>query len=190
MTKEELLTFQRKIANPDWKWTHDRRDHIIITAREVQIISELITLWIAIGQKTMSPHLRIDTDPDFNKPQHGQESGIHSLEGTVGREFLAERQSTPDAMREALAKIVYDAFPFDYDPYHKEKPPWNPGGNSIRQDDARNVVDKILTLSSIPVPSSNGAEPKTLFYTILSKYIPQESLDQAWQEIKEAGIFR
>jgi hypothetical protein len=34
-----------------------------------------------------------------------------------------------------------------------------------------------------------AGEAKAKVYAILKKFIPQESIDQAWQEIEEAGIF-
>lgn len=32
-------------------------------------------------------------------------------------------------------------------------------------------------------------QAKQILYGILSKYISQESIDEVWQEVKEAGIF-
>jgi hypothetical protein len=50
--------------------------------------------------------------------------------------------------REEIARIIYDAFPFE--PHHGEaqKPAWVAGGNSFRQDDARRAADTILALSA------------------------------------------
>lgn len=59
---------------------------------------------------------------------------------------------TDDSRRDEMARIIYDAFPFDNK--GAEKPPWIPNGNSIRQDDARRAADAILAL-----PATNpGAE--------------------------------
>lgn len=33
-----------------------------------------------------------------------------------------------------------------------------------------------------------SASNREAFYTILNKYIPQQSIDQAWQELREAGL--
>lgn len=35
----------------------------------------------------------------------------------------------------------------------------------------------------------NVTQAKQILYTILSKYVSQESIDEVWQEVKEAGIF-
>lgn len=50
----------------------------------------------------------------------------------------------PGDEREEIARIIYDALPFDGTLTHARKPTWVSGGNSIRQDDARRTADKIL----------------------------------------------
>jgi hypothetical protein len=61
------------------------------------------------------------------------------------------------ADRETVAKIIYDAFPFE--PRHgmAQKPEWLPGGNSNRQDEARRAADLILALNE-PQTLSNREE--------------------------------
>lgn len=34
-----------------------------------------------------------------------------------------------------------------------------------------------------------NTQARQILYAILSKYISQESIDEVWQEVKEAGIF-
>jgi hypothetical protein len=38
-------------------------------------------------------------------------------------------------------------------------------------------------------PELRTAAAKEILYAVLTKYVSQESIDEAWQEIKEAGIF-
>ena len=65
--------------------------------------------------------------------------------------------------REAIARIIYDAFPFDPPcEFHPEtgervlKPAWIDRGNSFRQDDARRAADKILASGLVQDEAANG----------------------------------
>lgn len=49
--------------------------------------------------------------------------------------------------------------------------------------DLRRIARQIAT--SPPI-----REARTTFYTILTHYIPQQSIDQAWQELREAGLIQ
>jgi hypothetical protein len=48
--------------------------------------------------------------------------------------------------REAVARIVYDAFPFEQRHGMAEKPAWVTNGNSLKQDEARKAARHILAL--------------------------------------------
>lgn len=137
----------------------------------------------------MSHYLRINTDSGFDKPQHGKELGIRTLEGTVTREFLAERQPTTNATEGAGPSIDWLAKEI------AEKAILTMTGQTsyLRHivKCAEWIQDRLATTQKPASDAMREArDQRTLFYTILSKYIPQESIDQAWQEIKEAGIFQ
>jgi hypothetical protein len=80
----------------------------------------------------------------------------------ISRRLTADHAQRP-AAREAIAKIIYDAFPFEPRLDHAQKPEWVPGGNSIRQDEARRAADKIcaLSLSSTDRPQTTYSQPST-----------------------------
>ncbi len=68
-------------------------------------------------------------------------------------DFLTDSQSQPPTpaqgsnardLREEIAKIVYDAFPFTPTLGMAQKPEWVPSGNSFVQDDARRAASHIM----------------------------------------------
>ena len=44
--------------------------------------------------------------------------------------------------REEIAEIIYNIFHYED---KGKKPQWLPGGNSLKQDEARDVADKVIT---------------------------------------------
>lgn len=68
----------------------------------------------------------------------------------------ALRAVSPDGNgREAIAKIIYDAFPFN-GRWDLDKPKWVSGGNSIMQDEARKAANAILALRPTLHPRTAG----------------------------------
>lgn len=88
--------------------------------------------------------------------------------------MLSLRKATPTVRgdREMLRKLV-DVV-------------WNEATESTAVPSTKwadRLIDKVFAL-----PVQSTARPdREAFYTILNKYIPQESIDQAWQELKEAA---
>lgn len=55
----------------------------------------------------------------------------------------------------------------------------------------RNFEERCEALATaLSPPCARVAEPiaRTKFYSILSTYIPSESIDSAWQELRESGL--
>lgn len=54
--------------------------------------------------------------------------------------------------------------------------------------EVRNEEGKVVY--SVNCDSIEGLTPapRDAFYAILSRYIPQETIDQAWQDLREAGV--
>jgi hypothetical protein len=64
-------------------------------------------------------------------------------------------QPAPAVDREAIAKIVYEAQPFEPMPDLPRKPAWNEHVNSHMQDAARKAADAILAMLPRAQPSSD-----------------------------------
>lgn len=76
---------------------------------------------------------------------------VEELRASVPPQDAHAQRPTTD--REVLAKIIFDAIPFDG--IGQAKPRWVPGGNSIRQDEARHCADSILAVCVLPVTPQN-----------------------------------
>lgn len=74
-------------------------------------------------------------------------------------ELAALRGVQPSPLKpnpEAVARIIYDAFPFEPRHGQAHKPEWIPGGNSIMQDRARQAARAICALWSSSVETGDG----------------------------------
>lgn len=129
---------QRKVHSPD------------NCGRECQYYDyfEMLWSWFADESRNGSEDMRANipdglSADDFKNMLDEHESSI--MADIALKQPDSHNGSSAD--RETVAKIIYDAFPFE--PRHgmAHKPEWLPGGNSNRQDDARRAADLILALN-------------------------------------------
>lgn len=97
-------------------------------------------------------------------------------------------------LRERLAEIVYDAFPFDGKHPSGTKPVWTPRGNSIMQDEARKCVDRILASGLIPQWQDIESAPKDGLVDLLFDSGARwtdcywDNICQEWRHITATGV--
>lgn len=100
-----------------------------------------------------TPHIAGDACSAIEPPRGTETVGRHQELKRAAGVAPGPSDPTPPDRREAIARIIYDAFPFyppcEFNPETGErilKPAWVDNGNSIRQDDARRAADAILAL--------------------------------------------
>lgn len=96
----------------------------------------------AIDRETL-----IDALWNFMAPGIRQMDGDREVYGqAVDLIVRRSRAAVSPPQREEIAKLVYDAFPFEQRRGLAQKPEWVPNGNSTMQDQARSAADAILAL--------------------------------------------
>lgn len=139
---------------------------------EADPVAKIATLEAALEETTRQcqhwKRLAEQAGPD----RQGRETLLDISHGAAKR--TAPPKPAPDAMHSPTEAMLNAAHDWSIEKY----------GRGIGNDAAIGCWQAML--DAAPVPQTDGA--RQAFYSVLTKYIPQQSIDQAWQELREAGL--